>query len=833
MVKQGTGVRTKVNRLAGVACSLALVWGATPAMAQSSKAKTVTRATPHGSVIIKRDDYGVPNIYADDTYSLFYGWGYAVAEDRLFQLESTRRSSQGTAAEVFGPDYLEKDRLTLTNYDPQSLKPQLAALTGEHRIALDGMVAGINARIREVLANQDKLLPKQFNDFGFKPSEWTDQDVVMCWVGMLLFRFSDYTSQISNVTMLEELKAKHGDAEALKIFRTLRWRDDPSAPLTVKPEDQAAGRSKVAAGMNLPTGRQIKPISIDRGDQEAADSIVLWGGTGPDKTPHASNTWLVNGGKLSDAQAMLVSGPQVGDQVPSMIWEASLHGAGIDVTGLTYPGLLYFHYGTNGDIAWGRTALAGSVIDTYQEQLNPKNPREYRFNGQWRVMDKRRVIIAVKGQASQSFDLYSTVHGPVVLTDEKNNIAYSKRRAWAGQEISTILAYYDEMKARNYKQWSDAIARKSNNQSQYYADKDGNIAYIQAGRYPLRPKDHEIQLPTIGDGSHEWLGFQPTSQNVRVLNPQSGYIANWNNRPAKEVLNTDTLLWSKLDHVDAITKQLDAQPSLTAQQVWDVNRNASHEQEQQQYFVPLIAAAIQDEPARSPIRAIGEAITRWNGQQRDEIKSGFYDSPGPAAFYGWLQVAMTRLFEKDIPAKYLRGCAGGGQSLNCGTAFQPLSGKVLYYALSEGKGGVVPAFDFLHGTKASDFIRSTLAEAARTLADSYGSSDPQTWLLKTSPKVWSTLSPMEVPWSSPDEKIVYPTDQKRGTMNTMYVFRNGKVTMCGAVPPGQSGFIGPDGKIDPHYNDQLQLYTSFSCKRRWVTKAEVDDHTVTEKTLQF
>ncbi len=126
-------------------------------------------------------------------YSLYYGYGYALAEDRLFQLESTRRSSQGRAAEVFGARYLEKDRDVLTNYDPETLRPQLAALQGEHRLAIDGMVAGINARIRDVLADPDHLLPKQFKDFGFQPERWTDLDIPMSWVGQLLFRFSDYT----------------------------------------------------------------------------------------------------------------------------------------------------------------------------------------------------------------------------------------------------------------------------------------------------------------------------------------------------------------------------------------------------------------------------------------------------------------------------------------------------------------------------------------------------------------------------------------------------------------------------------------------------------------
>ncbi len=160
-------------------------------------------------------------------------------------------------------------------------------------------------------------------------------------------------------------------------------------------------------------------------------------------------------------------------------------------------------------------------------------------------------------------DLYSTVHGPVIAFDEQNRTAYAKRRAWAGRELESMFAYYDEMKAKSFGEWSAAIARKSNNQNQYYADRDGNIAYIQAGRYPIRPPDFEIQLPTPGTGEREWLGFQPTADNARVMNPKRGYIANWNNRPSIDVLNTDTLLWSKLNHVDAITDQLDAKPKLT------------------------------------------------------------------------------------------------------------------------------------------------------------------------------------------------------------------------------------------------------------------------------
>ncbi|MES2290384.1 MAG: penicillin acylase family protein [Pseudomonadota bacterium] len=822
-----TGIRAS---LLVATASLAMV--SASASARPAQERVVS-APAHGKVTIKRDSYGVPSIFADDTYSLFYGYGYALAEDRLFQMESTKRSSQGRAAEVFGPEYLQKDQDVLTNYDPQALRPQLAALSGEHRLAVDGMVAGINARIRDVLADPAHLMPKQFNDFGFKPEAWSDLDIAMSWVGQLLFRFSDYTSQISNSKMLAELTAQHGAADARRIFSTLRWRDDPTSKLTVLPEDQKSGRAGVPGKPFRPvemTG--LKPISPAAAAEEARQSVSLWGGTGPDKTPHSSNTWLANRDKLSDADAVLVSGPQVGDQVPSMIWGASLHGAGLDVTGLTYPGLPYFHFGTNGSIAWGRTALAGSILDIFQEQLNPANPHEYRFKGKWVPMTKRTVTIAVKGGKSETLDVYGTVHGPVVAFDEKNNTAYSKRRSWAGREIESMFAYYDEMKAKNFTEWTAAIARKSNNQNQYYADREGNIGYIQAGRYPIRTKGFEIQLPTPGTGDREWTGFQAAADNARVLNPKQGYIANWNNRPSVDVVNTDTLMWSRLNHVDAITRQFDAKSKMTVSDVWDVNRDASYAAEQQPYFVPLIRAAVAGEPAGSRIRAVADAITDWNGQERDTTYSGHYDSPGVAAYYQWMQGALTRFYERDMPKQYLGGCGSEEASMNCPWG-QPLGAQVLYFALAQNRGStLVPPYDFLHGKSPDAFIRETLAEADKALTSRYGA-DPSKWLLPTKPKTWRTLSPMDVPWSSPDEKIVIRPNQKRGTMNAMYVFRNGKVQMCDAVPPGQSGFIAPDGKADPHYRDQQQIYTSFTCKNRPVTAEEVNANTASERVLSF
>src|SRR5829696_5337891 len=53
-------------------------------------------------VRILRDEYGVPHVYAASARSLFYGAGYAQAQDRLWQAEIHRRLATGTLSELFG-----------------------------------------------------------------------------------------------------------------------------------------------------------------------------------------------------------------------------------------------------------------------------------------------------------------------------------------------------------------------------------------------------------------------------------------------------------------------------------------------------------------------------------------------------------------------------------------------------------------------------------------------------------------------------------------------------------------------------------------------------------
>ena len=130
-------------------------------------------ASAASEATILRDAWGIPQVYADDVYGLFAGFGYSVAEDRLFQMEMARRSVLGTVAEVLGPDHVEYDAKTRANFDQARIRAQIEALPAEERDILRGYAAGWNKRLAEVMADRASLLPKQFADFGFEP--WAER----------------------------------------------------------------------------------------------------------------------------------------------------------------------------------------------------------------------------------------------------------------------------------------------------------------------------------------------------------------------------------------------------------------------------------------------------------------------------------------------------------------------------------------------------------------------------------------------------------------------------------------------------------------------------------
>ena len=151
--------------------------------AAASESMAVSKAP--GRVTLYRDAFGTPQVFADSNFGVFFGYGYAVASDRLFQMEMLKRTAQGRVAEVLGPEFLDLDIKLRTEYNHSTVAEQVAALPDRDREVLAGYAAGFNARLEELAQQPGKPLPKPFYDYDFSPTPWTALDVAAIFVGSI------------------------------------------------------------------------------------------------------------------------------------------------------------------------------------------------------------------------------------------------------------------------------------------------------------------------------------------------------------------------------------------------------------------------------------------------------------------------------------------------------------------------------------------------------------------------------------------------------------------------------------------------------------------------
>ena len=112
-----------------------------------------TVEAPRAGVTITRDAYGVPAVRGTTENDAWYGAGYAIAQDRLVELELFRRSTEGHLAEVLGSSRLQSDIVARRDYYTKAeLNKQLKRLPAALRARFDAYADGVNAWMARVAA---------------------------------------------------------------------------------------------------------------------------------------------------------------------------------------------------------------------------------------------------------------------------------------------------------------------------------------------------------------------------------------------------------------------------------------------------------------------------------------------------------------------------------------------------------------------------------------------------------------------------------------------------------------------------------------------------------
>ncbi len=778
-------------------------------------------------VTIYRDKYGVPHIYAQDVYSLFYGYGYALATDRLFQMEMSKRTVRGTVAEVLGKNYLEFDKDVRSKYSPDSINKQYEALSKAYRDIFDGYAAGMNARIDEVEAD-NHLLPKEYLDFGFAPSHWSPTDVIMIFVGTMANRYSDFNTEIDNLALLQYLKDSKGAEMAWNIFNQLKWRNDPAAPTTVPANKRRAVQQPALQSIPaivLAERKSVADLANKRNEWQKQEGALL-SKLGLDALSEPlygskvfSNCWIVGDKKTVGGGSILMNGPQFGNFVPGYVFEAGLHGAGFNAVGTAPFGYPFVVFGHNDHIAWGSTAALGDLIDIYEEQLNPSDHFQYKFSGQWVKMGKRTDTILVKGEVPATVDIYRTVHGFVVQFDEANHRAFAKKRSWEGFEVQSLVAGIESTKAENYQQWMRQAAKYAITINWYYADRKGNIAFAHTGMFPIRKPGHDGRLPVSGTGEMEWLGIQPFSQNPQVYNPEQGFIANWNNKPADYWDGPDLWFWNwgSADRVQVIIDSMNQKEKFTPADIWDLNKKFSFFDQNVGYFLPFLKASVKDVPYSREAQAVA-LLEKWNARRVDNDADGKYDNSAQSIMDKWIGVMLKKTFEDDL-GPYFKWYAGAGGISGPGELTN--GAKILYHCLLEENTSAEKKYDFFKKVTTSQVVFSALTEALEQLQTEHRTADMSQWRSPILPHAFSTTNFTGIPQTSPGGGLSLPIWMNRGTQNDMIVLKREGIHGVNVCPPGQSGFIATNNVKNPHYSDQMELYKDFESKPMFVELRDV------------
>jgi penicillin amidase len=246
-----------------------------------------------------------------------------------------------------------------------------------------------------------------------------------------------------------------------------------------------------------------------------------------------SNNWAVSGKKSVTGKPLLANDMHLGLNIPG-IWYQMHHviPGKLNVTGVVLPGQPMVIAGHNDSIAWGFTNVMTDDADFYQETINPNNPDQYRFNGDWKDLVKVRERIMIKGGDSIIKFNRFTHRGPIISEMKKVNDKVLSMR-WLGNEDSNeVNTVYLLNRASNWTDFRNALRTFiSVNQNAVYADVNGNIGLQSTIGIPIREGDRILVYPGDTD-RYDWKGLVPFDELPNTYNPECGYVASANCKTA-------------------------------------------------------------------------------------------------------------------------------------------------------------------------------------------------------------------------------------------------------------------------------------------------------------
>ncbi|TNF18144.1 MAG: penicillin acylase family protein [Rhodobacteraceae bacterium] len=593
----------------------------------------VLEVTGLGSEVeIVRNNANVPHIFAGTDADVFFGLGYAHAQDRLWQMVVLRRTVQGRLSEVFGRRTLNTDTL-MRRLDLYPLAVRsVAAQDARTLAALEAYAAGVNLRLDEI--NRDALGrgAPEFFLFDAPIAPWQPAD------------------SLALIKLLAVQLSGHLREEVIRARTSLLIRD----------EDRLADLLPDAPGPGiaaLPEYAALVP-EIRQGHQDyarlPADPLSPFA---PRGLAGASNAWAAAPERSASGGTLLANDPHLGFSAPTIWYLARLELDSGGVVGATVPGVPLVMAGKSPNLGWGITSSYMDDQDLFIEQLNPENAQQYRTPGGFKAFTTRRSIVRIKDEAPVTLTLRWTDNGPVLPGSHFNLGAVTPpghvaALGWTAldEADTSVSAAMALMYAGDI---DEAVAAGelyvAPSQMLTLAD-SSSIALQMVGRMPRRSERHESKgrLPTKGwVAENRWQGRLPYEDNPSFIRPAGGIVGNTNNkvidRPFPEHVSFDWGDSQRIQRWERLMqgREVHTRDSFTEAQLDTVSFAARS-------LLPLIGADLwftgESAPAgtiEAQIETALSLLAEWNGEMNEHL-------PEPLIYSAWLRALQDRLIRDDL-----------------------------------------------------------------------------------------------------------------------------------------------------------------------------------------
>ncbi len=582
-------------------------------------------------VEIVRDTANVPHILGQTDPDVFFGLGYAHAQDRLWQMTILRRTAQGRLSEVFGQRTVSIDKL-LRRFDLYGLAHRSVAAQDDYtKAALQAYAAGVNARLEEI--NEMALgrgAPEMFL-FSAPVSPWQPGD------------------SLAVIKLMSLQLSGHLEDEVLRA-RTSLALNDPQRLSDILPDVPGPGIAALpeyaALFPDLPRFAETVPMP-----DTPLSPFPRRGLAG------ASNAWSAAPSRSASGGTLLANDPHLGFTAPGIWYLARLELAKGGVIGASIPGVPAIMTGRSDRLGWGLTSSYLDDQDVHIERLNPENPQEYLTPDGYKPFQNRPSIIEIKDAPPITLTLRWTENGPVLPGTHYSLETITPPGHVASLSWSALSPNDTSMTASMALMNADTVRQAliaaedfiAPSQNLSLVDKN-TIGMKLIGAMPRRDLNHQSRgrIPSPGWlARNRWQGRLPYADNPEFVAPIGGILGNTNNkvidRPfplhvsyewgdtqrihrwerlmqSREVHTRDSFIEAQLDTVSFTARSL---LPLVGADLWYTGESAPEGTPERQRQIAL------------------SLLAEWNGEMNEHL-------PEPLIYAAWLRALQIRLISDEL-----------------------------------------------------------------------------------------------------------------------------------------------------------------------------------------